>query len=70
MSTKELRGIVSYTKFAGRWELKHPHECGSCDLDDYERATIKGRRLGIKDCLPIMEEMEQRILELEARNEQ
>lgn len=63
---KVQRNIVTVYEFGGgRWEVARPHMCSSCGLTKNEKAAIEAMMAGIERCLPVMEQMEARITELE-----
>lgn len=63
---KKLNGILwSYEFGNGRWRVSPQHSCGSCGLTEEEQEAVDNYNGGVKTCLPVMEQMEARILELE-----
>lgn len=53
----------------GLWRVTRQHHCHSCGLTEQEEAEIEAFNRGIERCLPVLQQMEARILELEGGDE-
>lgn len=63
---KKITGLGTGYQFGGdRWEVWTLHHCSTCGLSDEEWQEIDHYNDGVLSCLPVMEEMEKRLLELE-----